>query len=66
LEGFEEDINNDIADRKVKMNLGIRHLNVADITKNLIEPYIKDEVLGDHELSIESLARDFKGDWYIH
>jgi predicted ATP-dependent endonuclease of OLD family len=60
LEGFEEDINNDIADRKVKMNLGIRHLNVADITKNLIEPYIKDEVLGDHELSIESFGEGFQ------
>ncbi len=56
LEGFEEDINKDIADRKVKMNLGIRSLNVADITKNLIEPYIKDEVLGDHKLSIESFG----------
>jgi len=60
LEGFEEDINKDIADRKVKMNLGIRPLNVADITKNLIEPYIKDEVLGDNELSIESFGEGFQ------
>lgn len=56
LEGFEKDINEDIADRKVKMNFGIRPLDVADITKNLIEPYIKDEVLGDHKLPIESFG----------
>lgn len=56
LEGFENDINADIADRKVKMNLDIRPLDVADITKNLIEPYIKDEVLGDHKLPIESFG----------
>ncbi len=56
LEGFEKDINEDIADRKVQMNFGIRSLDVADITKNLIEPYIKDEVLGDHKLPIESFG----------
>ncbi len=56
LEGFEQDINNDISDRKVKINLGIRPLDVADITKNLIEPYIKDEILGDHKLPIESFG----------
>jgi len=56
LEGFEKDINDDIADRKVKMNFSIRSLDVADITKNLIEPYIKDEVLGDHKLPIESFG----------
>lgn len=56
LEGFENDINADIADRKVKMNFDIRPLDVADITKNLIEPYIKDEVLGNHKLPIESFG----------
>jgi len=56
LDGFEKDINDDIADRKVKINLSIRPLDVADITKNLIEPYIKDEVLGDYKLPIESFG----------
>ncbi len=56
LEGFEKDINDDITDRKVKINLSIRQLDVADITKNLIEPYIKDEFLGDHKLTIESFG----------
>jgi len=56
LEGFEKDINEDIADRKVKMNFSIRSLDVADITKNLIEPYIKDEVLDDPSLRIESFG----------
>lgn len=58
--GFEEDINKDISDRKVKINLSIRPLDVADITKNLIEPYIKDEILGDHKLSIESFGEGFQ------
>jgi len=56
LEGFEKDINDDIKDRKVKIGFDIRSLDVADITKNLIEPYIRDEVLGDHKLSIESFG----------
>ena len=56
LEGFEKDINKDIADRKVQMSFDIRSLNIADITKNLIEPYIKDEVLGDHKLPIENFG----------
>jgi predicted ATP-dependent endonuclease of OLD family len=56
LEGFEKDINEAIADRKVQMDLYIRSLDVADITKNMIEPYIKDEVLGDHKLPIESFG----------
>lgn len=58
--GFEKDINEDISDRKVKINLSIRPLDVADITKNLIEPYIKDEILGDHKLSIESFGEGFQ------
>jgi predicted ATP-dependent endonuclease of OLD family len=56
LEGFEKDINEDIKDRKVRIGFDIRSLDVADITKNLIEPYIRDEVLGDHKLSIESFG----------
>ncbi len=60
LDGFISDINKDISDRKIKMDLDIRHLDVADITKNLIEPYIKDEVLGDHKLPIESFGEGFQ------
>jgi predicted ATP-dependent endonuclease of OLD family len=56
IEGFEQDINEAISDRKLKIDLSIRSLNVADITKNLIEPYIKDEILGDHKLPIESFG----------
>ncbi len=56
LEGLEKDINEEIVDRKVQVNFDIRSLDVADITKNLIEPYIKDEVLGDHKLPIESFG----------
>jgi len=56
LEGFEKDINDDIKDRKVKIGFSIRSLDVTDITKNLIEPYIKDEVLGDRQQPIESFG----------
>jgi len=60
LDGFISDINKDISDRKIKMDFDIRHLDVADITKNLIEPYIKDEVLGDNKLAIESYGEGFQ------
>lgn len=56
LGGFEKDINEDIADRKVQMSFDIRSLDVTDITKNLIEPYIRDAALGDHKLPIESFG----------
>jgi predicted ATP-dependent endonuclease of OLD family len=56
LDGFINDINSEIKDRKVKVDFSIRPLDVADITKNLIEPYIKDEVLGDNKLPIESFG----------
>ena len=60
LDGFINDINKDISDRKIKMDFDIRHLDVADITKNLIEPYIKDEVLGDNKLAIERYGEGFQ------
>lgn len=60
LDGFISDINKDISDRKIKMDFDIRHLDVADITKNLIEPYIRDEVLGDNKLAIESYGEGFQ------
>ncbi len=56
LEGLEKDINEDIADRKLKINFDIRSLDISDITKNLVEPCVKDEVLGDCNLPIESFG----------